>query len=96
MTALIFGWKRSSLSRQMFVSRSDVTVLDWIHRDRSLIPAKAMSASRLGRGLVFGLVGMNRSWVTTIFTPGMSAGFHLLAGASASSSLTFLGPVLLS
>src|SRR5713101_2003223 len=77
----------------MRVSRSEPSARDWIQRERSRTPAKAISSSRNGISFAIPLADLtNRSRSGPTFTPGM-AGSHRLAGAIAGSSATRRGPV---
>jgi len=76
----------------MWVSRSEVSARDSIHRDSDAIGAKAISASSVGRGAAAGALRTKRSFVGPGASPG-SIGSHTAAGATAGSSATFRGPV---
>src|SRR5215831_4135377 len=76
----------------MFVSRSDVSFRDSIHRDSCITGAKAMLSSVDGRGApsAFDRTNALREGDTAI--PG-SIGFQSVAGASVASIATLRGPV---
>src|SRR5579859_2643183 len=75
----------------MFVSRVAVSCRFSIQRESCATVEKAMSSSFVGREAASVLL-KNRSCRTTDLAPGI-IGFHLVAGASPSSSASFFGPV---
>ena len=76
----------------MRVSRSEVSFRPSIQRDRRHTGAKAMSSSFPGREPGSAEARTKRSRDGPTFMPG-STGSHTVAGASASSSAIFRGPV---
>src|SRR5688572_11301455 len=77
----------------MFVSRSDVSLRDSIHRACCATVAYAMSASFVGSGTSAAAERTKRSVASALTLSREASGVQIVAGASVSSSASLRGPV---